>query len=159
MRVKIASMLAATAFLAACDSAFDSETMTCGQGGADATCPPAPGTAADFVANVGDRVFFEFDKSSVKPEGKETLSKQAEWLNKYASTTVTVEGHCDERGTSEYNMGLGQRRADTTKKSLTSMGVAPSRVKTLSYGKERPVVPGNDESAWSQNRVAITVVD
>ena len=159
MRLKIATLLAATAVLGACDNFFDQETMTCGQGGMNATCPTVPGTAADFVACVGDRVFFGFDKSHVTDEGKQMLGKQAEWLNRYPNTTVTIEGHCDERGTSEYNMGLGQRRADAAKKGLIQMGVAASRVKSISYGKERPIVHGNDESAWSQNRVAITVVE
>lgn len=159
MRLKIASLLVATAFLGACDNFFDQETMTCGQGGMNATCPTVPGTAADFIACVGDRVFFGFDKSHVTDEGHQMLAKQAEWLNRYPNVMVTIEGHCDERGTSEYNIGLGHRRANAAKKVLIAKGVAASRIKVHSWGKERPIVSGSDESAWSQNRVAITVVD
>jgi len=119
---------------------------------------PAPGTEADFVANVGDRVFFDFDKYNIKPEGRQTLDRQAAWLKKYPAVTVTIEGHCDERGTREYNLALGERRANAVKDYLVAAGVSPNRITTISYGKERPVAMGSNEAAWAQNRRGVTVI-
>ena len=104
-------------------------------------------------------MFFDFDKSDIKPEGQKTLERQAEWLKKYPNTTVTVEGHCDDRGTREYNLALGERRANAVKKALVALGIAPNRVSTISYGKERPAVVGDNEAAWAQNRRGVTVVN
>ena len=120
---------------------------------------PEPGTQEDLVYNVGDRVFFDFDKHDLKPNARDTVEAQATWLNKYASVTVTIEGHCDERGTREYNLALGERRAQAVKDYLVSLGIDPVRVTTISYGKERPVALGNNETAWSQNRRGVTVVN
>ena len=121
--------------------------------------PSFPARAQDFVQNVGDRVFFDFDKSVIKPEGQTTLERQADWLKKYANVTVTIEGHCDERGTREYNLALGERRATAVRNALTALGVSANRVKVISYGKDRPIVPGDNEQAWAQNRVGITVIN
>lgn len=162
MRLNLTTLLAATALLAACECAPEMDATTSGQGGlvdGSVIGAPTPGTAADFVANVGDRVFFDFDKSTVRSDGQETLKKQAAWLQKYSTVTVTIQGHCDERGTTEYNLGLGERRADAAKKLLVSMGVSEARIKVISYGKEHPIVAGHNEEAWAQNRVAITVID
>jgi len=118
----------------------------------------APGTQGDLSTNVGDRVFFALDSSSVDGEGQATLGRQAEWLKKYENVNVVIEGHADERGTREYNIALGERRATATKNFLSSLGVPASRISTISYGKERPAVQGSDESAWGQNRRAVTVI-
>jgi peptidoglycan-associated lipoprotein len=119
---------------------------------------PSAGSQEDLVANVGDRVFFDFDKYNLKPDARATLEKQAAWMKQFASVTVSIEGHCDERGTREYNLALGERRANSVKDFLIALGISPSRVKTISYGKERPVALGSDEQAWTQNRRGVTVV-
>lgn len=119
------------------------------------------GTASqeDLVANAGDRVFFGYDSSELSAEGRATLEKQAQWLRTYANTTVTIEGHCDERGTREYNLALGERRANAVRNYLISLGVDANRINTISYGKERPAVMGSDASAWAQNRRGVTVIN
>jgi peptidoglycan-associated lipoprotein len=119
---------------------------------------PAPGSVEEFTKVVGDRVFFDFDRYDVKDEGRATLQRQAEWLKKYAKVSVTLEGHCDERGTREYNLALGSRRATAAKDYLVSLGVDASRIKTISYGKEKPVCVESTESCWAQNRRAVTVI-
>jgi len=119
---------------------------------------PVAGSKEDFVVNVGDRVFFDFDKFDLKPEAQATLKKQAGWLQKYPSVAVTVEGHADERGTREYNLALGERRANSVKDYLSALGIARTRINIISYGKERPVALGHDEAAWSQNRRAVTTL-
>lgn len=118
-----------------------------------------PGSQQDLAQSAGDRVFFEFERSDISPEAQQTLQRQAEWLQRYPNVTVTIEGHCDERGTREYNLALGERRANAAKQVLIAAGVPASRVSTISYGKDRPVVPGSTEEAWAQNRVAITTVN
>jgi peptidoglycan-associated lipoprotein len=117
-----------------------------------------PGSAQDFAVNVGDRVFFDSDSSELNAQGIATLDKQAQWLNQYTRYSFTVEGHADERGTREYNFALGARRAETVKNYLTAKGVSSSRMRTISYGKERPVAVCNDISCWSQNRRSVTVL-
>jgi peptidoglycan-associated lipoprotein len=104
-----------------------------------------PGTQADLVTNVGDRVFFGYDSHDLSAEARSVLEAQAEWLQRYPNLSVTVEGHADERGTREYNLALGERRANSAKNYLTALGVSPSRINTISYGKERPAVPGSNE--------------
>ena len=111
-----------------------------------------PGSPQDFSVNVGDRVFFESDSSELTSQGQATLDKQARWLQQYSRYSFTIEGHADERGTREYNFALGARRAETTKNYLAAKGVSASRMKTISYGKERPVATCEDISCWSQNR-------
>jgi peptidoglycan-associated lipoprotein len=118
-----------------------------------------PGSAQDFVVNVGDRVFFETDSSDLTPQARATLDKQAQWLNQYNRYAFTVEGHADERGTREYNIALGARRATTVREYLAARGIDPSRMRTISYGKERPVAVCNDISCWSQNRRVVTVLN
>jgi peptidoglycan-associated lipoprotein len=118
----------------------------------------APGSPQDFATNVGDRVFFETDSSELTSTAQATLDKQARWLAQYARYSFTVEGNADERGTREYNFALGARRAETVKQYLLARGVSASRVRTISYGKERPVAVCNDISCWSQNRRAVTVL-
>jgi peptidoglycan-associated lipoprotein len=118
-----------------------------------------PGSQQDFVVNVGDRVFFETDSSELTEQARATLDKQAQWLNNYNRYAFTIEGHADERGTREYNIALGARRAETVRDYLTSHGIAAQRMHTISYGKERPVAVCNDISCWSQNRRAVTVLD
>jgi peptidoglycan-associated lipoprotein len=119
----------------------------------------APGSQQDFVVNVGDRVFFDTDSSELSDQARATLDKQAQWLNNYNRYNFTVEGHADERGTREYNIALGARRAETVREYLVSRGVPAQRMRTISYGKERPVALCNDISCWSQNRRAVTVLD
>jgi len=119
----------------------------------------APGSTQDFTVNVGDRIFFDTDSSSIRPDAQATLTKQAQWLNRYPHYSITIEGHADERGTREYNLALGARRAAATRDFLASRGVAARRMKTISYGKERPVATCDDESCWSQNRRAVTVLN
>lgn len=118
-----------------------------------------PGSQQDLVVNVGDRVFFGYDESNVSGEGTATLDRQAEWLKKYPSVSITIEGHADERGTREYNLALGERRAASVKSYLMSKGVEASRINTISYGKERPAVTDPSPSGWSQNRRGVTVVN
>ena len=126
---------------------------------ANAAGTATPGSQQDFVVNVGDRVFFETDSSELTPQSRTTLDKQAQWLNNYSQYgQFTVEGHADERGTREYNIALGARRAQTVRDYLISHGVAANRMRTISYGKERPVAICDDISCWSQNRRAVSVL-
>jgi peptidoglycan-associated lipoprotein len=124
-----------------------------------ASSAAAPGSQQDFVVNVGDRVFFETDSSELTEQSRATLDKQAQWLNNYNRYSFTIEGHADERGTREYNIALGARRAQTVREYLVSRGVSGNRMRTISYGKERPVAVCDDISCWSQNRRAVTVLD
>jgi peptidoglycan-associated lipoprotein len=117
-----------------------------------------PGSQQDFVVNVGDRVFFEVDSSELTMQARSTLDKQAQWLQNYGNYTFTIEGHADERGTREYNIALGARRAQAARDYLASRGISPQRMRTVSFGKERPVAICNDISCWSQNRRAVTVL-
>ena len=120
---------------------------------------PVPGSRADFLAQAGtDTVYFGTDSYDVDGEDQATLSKQAQWLAKYPNASITVEGHCDERGTREYNLALGERRANAAKNYLVSIGVSAARISVISYGKERPAASGSDEASWAQNRRAVTVV-
>ena len=121
--------------------------------------PITPGTQRDFSVNVGDLVYFASDSTSLTPEGQSTLRKQAQWLRQYPQFTITIEGHADERGTREYNMALGARRATAVRNYLTRTGIQAQRLRTISYGKERPVAVCNDISCWSQNRRAQTVLN
>lgn len=120
---------------------------------------PVPGSRADFLAQAGtDTIYFGTDGYDVDAEDQATLNKQAQWLAKFPNVSVTVEGHADERGTREYNLALGERRANAAKNYLVSQGVSASRLSVISYGKERPVATGSDEASWAQNRRAVTVV-
>jgi peptidoglycan-associated lipoprotein len=163
MRLKVLSLLAAVVLVAACESTPQDQGSAAGGGAAGAAAAvkpgPTPGTQEDLVVNVGDRVFFGFDKSDLTPEARATLDRQAAWLNQYPRVTISIEGHADERGTREYNLALGERRAEAVKKYLTARGVDANRVATISYGKERPQVLGSNEAAWAQNRRGVTVVN
>jgi peptidoglycan-associated lipoprotein len=123
---------------------------------AGASTTVTPGSVADFRQNVGDRVFFDTDMSNIREDGRQTLTRQAEWLKKYTNYQITIAGHCDERGTREYNLALGERRANAAKQYLVAQGIPAQRVQTISYGKERPDPVGSDEAAWSRNRRAVT---
>ncbi len=168
--VTLPGLLAATLlFLAACSSTPETPPPgpPPGAGGPGGPGGPGgvgmgaavPGSQQDLAQSAGDRVFFEFDRSDITPEAQQTLQRQAQWLQRYPNVTVTIEGHCDERGTREYNLALGERRANAAKQVLVAAGIPSSRVSTISYGKDRPVVPGSTEEAWAQNRVAITTVN
>ena len=148
---KFVIVIMAVLAIAACAKKDDQSAM----GGASA----APGSQQDFVVNVGDRVFFDTDSSDLSDQARATLDKQAQWLNNYNRYSFTIEGHADERGTREYNIALGARRAETVREYLISRGIAATRMRTISYGKERPVALCNDISCWSQNRRAVTVLD
>jgi peptidoglycan-associated lipoprotein len=154
MNTKILGAFAAVALLAACSPKAPPP--------APPTATPVssivPGSEEDLVANVGDRVFYDFNKSGLRPDATATLDKQAAWLAKYGSVNVQIAGNCDERGTEEYNLALGQRRANIAASYLKAKGVAAARLNTISYGKDRPTAQGSDEQAWAQNRNAITSV-
>lgn len=118
-----------------------------------------PGSPQEFVVSIGDRVFFDTDQTDLSPEARAILDRQGQWLQQYARYTFTIEGHADERGTREYNIALGARRAQNVRDYLVSRGIDPARMRTISYGKERPVAVCNDISCWSQNRRAVTVLN
>jgi len=151
--IRLAFGLAVALAMAACakDQASDQAGAIGGIGGV-----ATPGSAQDFATNVGDRVFFDSDSAELTSTAQGTLDKQASWLTKYSRHTFTVAGHADERGTREYNFALGARRAESVKNYLVAKGIAAQRMKTISYGKERPVAVCNDISCWSQNRRAVT---
>ena len=157
--VKFAALLAATMAVAACSNTPKPEdTLTAGVG-ANGRGPATPGSAKDFSQNVGDIVYFSTDQTDLTPEAQQTLSNQARWLQQYSQYSITIEGHADERGTREYNIGLGSKRAESVRAFLARNGIAAARVRTISYGKERPVAVCNDISCWSQNRRAQTVLN
>jgi peptidoglycan-associated lipoprotein len=144
--------IAGLALLAACSNSDSSSSTGAGMGNI------RPGSQEDLVANVGDRVFFDYDRSNVRADQRPVLQRQAEWMGRYPEVRVQVEGHADERGTREYNLALGQRRANAARDVLVAGGVNSSRISTISYGKDQPASLGSDESAWAQNRRAVTVV-
>ncbi len=156
MRNKLLSLFAALLLVTGCSSTSGSGDAD-GMGGAGQG-QVVPGTQADLVQNVGDRVFYAFDSSTLTAEARAILDRQAAWLGKYSSVKLAVEGHCDERGTREYNLALGERRATAVRNYLVAKGVAADRLSTISYGKERPEVMGSDESAWARNRRGVSVV-
>ena len=167
MRIKFLSILAAVALLGACETAPKSDSASSGAG--TTTVKPASttstavksvkaGSQEDLVVNVGDRVFFGFDQFNLSNDARSTLDKQAAWLKNNPGVTIRVEGHCDERGTREYNLALGERRANAAKDYLIANGVNPDRIVTISWGKEKPVANGSNEAAWRQNRRGVTRV-
>ena len=160
MNIKILGAFAAVALLAACSSTPPATTAASTGTGTTTTAPsgPAPGSEEDLVANVGDRVFYAFNQSSLSDEAKATLERQAAWLAKYPQVSIQVAGNCDERGTEEFNLALGNRRATAAKDYLVAKGVDGSRLTTISYGKDKPTAVGSDEQAWAQNRNAISSV-
>jgi peptidoglycan-associated lipoprotein len=157
MNLKIVTAFAAALLLAACASSKEPATTT-DTGTTGATGQATPGSAEDFQVNVGDRVYFDYDSYEIRGDAQTTLQKQAAWLQQYANYTILVEGHCDERGTREYNLALGERRANSVKNYLVALGLDANRIQTISYGKEKPVATGHDETAWAQNRTGVTVL-
>ena len=117
------------------------------------------GSQEDLIVNVGDRVFFNYDSSDLDSDALELLQDQVAWLKQNSNVSVTIEGHCDERGTREYNLALGEKRAQAVKNYLIGLGISPDRVSTISYGKERPAVVGSNDGAWAQNRRSVTIVN
>jgi peptidoglycan-associated lipoprotein len=150
-RAGIAAALIAGLALSACANKQANDAMA-------SAGVASPGSQQDFVVNVGDRVFFESDSTELSMQSRSTLDKQAQWLQQYANYTFTIEGHADERGTREYNIALGARRAQAVRDYLAAQGIQPGRMRTVSFGKERPVAVCNDISCWSQNRRAVTVL-
>ena len=173
MPIKFLSIAAALLLVAACATESTDEGKTAGAGGSETTgassapsssvntgspvSAPLAGSAEEFVT-IGDRVYFAFNKAEIRTADASMLNDQAAWLKKYPSITIVVEGHCDERGTREYNLALGERRANAVKEYLVSRGVSANRLQTISYGKERPAVLGSNESAWQQNRRGVSIV-
>ena len=164
MRLKMISALAAALLLAACASDDAAQSGDAAAGGSTTTDgisqgAVTPGSAEDFQQNVGDRVFFETDRYDLSAEAQSQLQKQAAWLQQYPAATVTVEGHCDERGTREYNLALGERRANAVANYLTALGIDAGRLSVISYGKERPECTDSNEGCWAQNRRGVTSVN
>lgn len=167
MNIKILSTIAAAALLAACASdttggqgGTAGGTAGGGAGGTSAATAPAERSLSEiFITDVGDRVFFDFDSSAIRSDAVATLERQAAFLRQNVGLSITIEGHADERGTREYNLALGERRANAVKEYLVSLGIAPNRVATISYGKERPEVIGSNETAWARNRRGVTVLN
>ena len=166
MRITIPVLVAAAFVLAACSSTSDNRGDTGSTGASSsgnsqvATAPagPKPGSQLDLEINVGDRVLFAFDSSALSAESRTTIERCAAWMKTYPANRAVVEGHTDERGTREYNLALGERRADAARDYLVSLGIDPNRIKIVSFGKERPAVPGSNENAWAQNRRAVLVL-
>lgn len=164
MRFKLLSVIALSMIAVACsdkpkdsgEAATTTTTTAPSTGGSTTTTSIAPGSLADFQKNVGDRVFFDYDKSDLSVDARATLGRQADWLKKY-HVSLVVEGHTDERGTREYNLALGERRANAVKNFLVAQGVPAASLSTISYGKERPAVSGDNEAAWAQNRRGVSV--
>jgi peptidoglycan-associated lipoprotein len=152
MKSRLFGAVAAVALLAACSNTDQTATQT---GGGNTI---RPGSQEDLVANVGDRVLFDFDRSNIRGDQRPVLERQAVWMGVQPTVQVQVEGHTDERGTREYNLSLGQRRANAARDVLVAGGVSGTRISTISYGKDRPAALGSDEASWAQNRRAVTVV-
>ena len=184
MLIRMVPMLALVVLLGACSSnndSWDSQSPTLSEreditqgpiygtqgygndayNGSASSVPGVVGEATqqDFANNVGDRIFFGYDRYDLSSDARETLQRQAEWLQAFSGVSITVEGHADERGTREYNLALGDRRANSVRNYLVSLGVHPARVNTISYGKERPAVLGSNDSAWAQNRRGVSRLD
>jgi peptidoglycan-associated lipoprotein len=158
MNIRVIGLMAALALLGACsDNAANTGAAT-GSGATATTGGAIPGSQEDLVANVGDRVFYGLDQSNLSSDARATLDRQAAWLSRYPQVGIQLAGNCDERGTTEYNLALGQRRANAARDYLVARGVSSARVTTTSYGKERPTALGSDEQAYAQNRNAITSV-
>lgn len=174
MRSKIFTFIAAAFFLTACGTSGEDSGAGTGSGtattsqstGSTSTATtstaipgPTPGSQEHLVVNVGDRVFFDFDKSELKADGRATAEALATWMNNYPAVTITIEGHADERGTREYNLALGERRSNAVYDYMLALGVQSNRLRTISYGKERPAVLGSNDQAWAQNRRGVFVVN
>lgn len=158
---RILAVTGALLMLAACSSTPPEAGPGGGPGGPGGISSSrfGPGSQQDLAQTAGDRVFFEYDQTDISPEAQQILQRQAQWLKRYPNVSVTIEGHTDERGTREYNLALGERRAQAVKNVLAALGIPASRMQTISYGKERPAVPHEDESSYAQNRRGVTVVN
>ena len=169
MIIKLLTGATLVFFLAACSTTPKDTAESSGSGSSstssDVTSDGSesqsiePGSQEDLIVNVGDRVFFNYDSSDLDSDAQELLQDQVVWLKQYSDTSVIIEGHCDERGTREYNLALGEKRAQSVKNYLISLGISSDRVSTISYGKERPAVIGSNDGAWSQNRRSVTIVN
>ena len=160
MRFNILGVVAAVALVAACATDPEMTSGTEGDGASSSSSASImPGSEADLVVNVGARVYFDFDRFDLNDISRSTLERQSAWLKANPGVSIALEGHCDERGTREYNLALGERRANAAKDYLVALGVSPDRIRTVSYGDERPVAMGSNEAAWSQNRRAVTTID
>ena len=177
MMIKLFTSALLVFFLAACSttpkdtadssgsgsSSTSSDVSSSEEGTITETSPESasivPGSQEDLIVNVGDRVFFNYDSSDLDSDAQELLQDQVAWLKQYSNVSVIVEGHCDERGTREYNLALGEKRAQSVKNYLISLGISSDRISTISYGKERPAVVGSNDGAWAQNRRSVTVVN
>lgn len=161
MFARLSILAAAALALAACSSSNPEGSVAPIGGGPGGISSSrfGPGSQQDLAQTAGDRVFFQYDKADISGEGQQILERQARWLQRYPNVTVTIEGHTDERGTREYNLALGERRAQVVKNALAALGVSAGRIQTISYGKERPVIVGSDEAGYAQNRVGITTVN
>jgi peptidoglycan-associated lipoprotein len=159
MMIRMIGLAAAVLMLAACSGNAPPPPGPMPQGMNGPGPGFAPGSQQDLAATAGDRVFFAYDQSTISEEGQQILQRQAQWLQRYPQVRVTIEGHCDERGTREYNLALGERRAQAVKKVLVALGIPAARIQTISYGKDRPIVVGSDEAGYAQNRVGITTVN
>ncbi len=157
-RVKVLGVFGMLTMLAACGGGNNTGAATGLGAQAQPSGAAAPGSEADLVANVGDRIYFPFNSQGLTDDAKATLGRQAAWLARYPQVQVQIAGNCDDRGTEEYNLALGNRRASAARDYLVAQGVSPDRVTTISYGKDRPTALGDDEQAWAQNRNAITSV-
>jgi peptidoglycan-associated lipoprotein len=160
MLARFIAVAGALLMLAACSSAPEQPAGgPSGPGGPASGSRFGPGSQQDLAATAGDRVFFDYDRAEISSEGQQILQRQAEWLRRYANVGVTIEGHCDERGTREYNLALGERRAQAVKNVLAALGIPASRISTISYGKERPEIPHSDDQSYAQNRRGVTTVN
>ena len=177
MMIKLFTSALLVFFLAACSttpkdtadssgsgsSSSSSDVSSSEEGTITETSPESasitPGSQEDLIVNVGDRVFFNYDSSDLDSDAQELLQDQVAWLKQHSNVSVIVEGHCDERGTREYNLALGEKRAQSVKNYLISLGISSDRISTISYGKERPAVVGSNDGAWAQNRRSVTVVN
>tara|TARA_Y100001970_G_scaffold164586_1_gene201101 strand:- start:4590 stop:5111 length:522 start_codon:yes stop_codon:yes gene_type:complete len=173
MFLKILSTFLLVFFVAACsttpkdtaDSSGSGTTSSSSDVSSDSsssgseTASIEPGSQEDLIVNVGDRVFFDYDSFELDSDAQELLQDQVAWLKQYSNVSVIIEGHCDERGTREYNLALGEKRAQAVKNYLLSLGISSDRLSTISYGKERPAVVGSNDGAWAQNRRSVTIVN
>lgn len=175
MRFSLVTTFAAALLLAACSTPEDTSSTTSGSGSSgtgttsqssnssgttSSSIPgPAAGSQEELTVEVGDRVFFDYDQYNIRADQRGTVEALAAWLDTNPSVTLTIEGHCDERGTREYNLALGERRANSVRDYLVALGINPARLSTVSYGEERPAVLGSNESAWAQNRRGVFAVN
>ena len=173
MIIKLLASALLVFFLAACSTTPKDTADSSGSGSTSTTSDVSssgetettesasiePGSQEDLIVNVGDRVFFNYDSSELDTDAQELLQDQVAWLKQYSNVSVIIEGHCDERGTREYNLALGEKRAQSVKNYLINLGISADRVSTISYGKERPAVVGSNDGAWAQNRRSVTIVN